>query len=69
MKYTLKDKNYYRKEFDGSSRLFNACWRQYIGYLRVAIDDPTCDMDVDDWLENIASEKVNNSRSVFYIYG
>jgi hypothetical protein len=57
------------RKFDGSTRLFNACWHQYRSYVKGAIDDPTCLADVTDWLDTLASEKVNNSRSSFYIYG
>lgn len=58
-----------RKNFDGSSNLFEACWQLYRKYLRGAIDNPSNQADVDSWLEQIASEKVNNPRSSFYIYG
>lgn len=68
-KYTLKDKSYYRRQFDGSLALFTSCWNEYRRMLKGSIDDPTCDADVNDWLGNIASGKVNNPRSKFYIYG
>ncbi len=64
--YVLQPFSYYRPKFRGSLALKRACWRQY---LNGAIDDPTCDQDVMDWLENIASERVNNPKSRFYIYG
>jgi len=67
--YKLKAKSYYRRKFDGSDRLFNTCWNQYRNWLNSAIDDPQEDSDVLDWLDSIASEKVNNSKSTFYIYG
>lgn len=57
------------KNFDGGAALFASCWRTYLGYLRGAIDYPSSQSDVDGWLEQIASEKVNNPRSKFYIYG
>lgn len=57
-----------RKNFDGSDKLFNACWQQYRRYLS-SVNYPECQEDVDNWLYSIASEKVNNSRSVFYITG
>ena len=63
------DKKISRSFFDGSNDLFNACWRTYTEYLNGAIDDPTCQEDINGWLEQIASEKVNNSKSRFYIYG
>jgi hypothetical protein len=52
-----------------SERLFDACWRQYRLYIRGSIDDPKSIADVMNWLEAIASEKVNDSKSSFYIYG
>ncbi len=68
--YTLKTMAYYRALCQRDSlRLFKACWRQYVGYLRSSIDDPTCDDDVLSWLDSIAAEKVNNSRSTFYLRG
>lgn len=67
--YRLQRPGYYRTLFDGSDRLFAACWRQYREYLNGGIDDPSCDADVIDWLDALASEKVNNPRSTFYIYG
>ena len=67
--YELKKKQEYRKNFEGSDRLFNACWGQYIFWLQGAIDNPSCDYDVENWLDQIASEKVNDSRSSFYLYG
>jgi hypothetical protein len=70
---TLSEVKAYRKGckeyFEGSVRLFNASWSQYLGYLNGAIDMPECGLDIDDWLEKIAEEKVNNPNSVFYIYG
>ena len=70
MAYELKPMAYYRKLVKGSSgRLFGAAWRQYRAWLNGAIDDPKCDQDVLDWLEQIISAKVNNPRSQFYIYG
>lgn len=67
--YQLQPKAYYRKRFISSERLFNACWNQYRQWLNGAIDDPQSDEDVLQWLDNIASEKVNNSQSSFFIYG
>ena len=57
------------KRFDGSQNLFNACWRQYRGFVNGGTDDPENIDDVMNWLDQIASEKVNNPSSVFYIYG
>lgn len=67
--YDVVTPDYYRRQFDGSRCLFNACWEQYREWLRDAIDGPTCDADVMEWLEQSANEKVNNPRSRFYIYG
>lgn len=58
-----------RKRFDGSDDLFNTCWREYIGHCRGVIDNPRCLADIMGWLEALASEKVNNPDSRFYIYG
>jgi hypothetical protein len=58
-----------KNRFDGSERLFNACWKQYREYLAGSIEDPQSIEDVTGWLETIASEKVNNPDSTFYIYG
>lgn len=69
MKITNENKRAARKVFRGSERLFQACWRQYLSYLRGAIDNPDSQTDIDSWLDSIASEKVNNYKSVFYIYG
>ena len=70
MPYTLQPPAHYRDRFDGSPRLFRACWRQYRAWMAEgAIDDPTTDQDVLDWLDSIAAERVNDGRSSFYIYG
>lgn len=58
-----------RKRVGGSERLFNACWRQYRAYVNGATADPQNIDDVTGWINSIASEKVNDSRSTFYIYG
>lgn len=58
-----------RKNFDGSDRLFNACWSQYKKWLKNSIDSPSCQEDIDVWLNCIASKKVNDFNSEFYIYG
>ena len=58
-----------RKNFDGSPALFESCWKQFRYYLAHCIDTPESQLDVDYWLESIASAKVNDSRSRFYIYG
>ena len=53
----------YRAEFEGSDRLFRACWRMLAQF------SPTDDVNVMEILDSVASEKVNNPRSSFYIYG
>lgn len=58
-----------KSRFDGSEDLFNACWKKYCNYLNGAIDQPADIDGVMSWLESIASEFVNNSKSRFYIYG
>lgn len=68
-KYVLQAPRLYRSMFYGSTRLFNACWRQYREYLNGSIDEPTSDADVVGWLEQIAADKVNDPKSRFYIYG
>jgi hypothetical protein len=52
-----------------SDRLFRTCWRVYRNYLRDSIDNPQSDSDVLDWLDQIASERVNDSSSTFYLRG
>jgi len=56
-------------DFDGSLELFNASWREYRNYLNGSIDNPDCQLDVNEWIEQIASVKVNDPKSKFYIYG
>ena len=52
-----------------SDRLFNACYHQLMTWIRQgAIDTPDL-TDASDWIERLMSERVNNSRSPFYIYG
>lgn len=68
--YERKSKSYYRKMFPESSDiLFTSAWKQYLGYLNGAIDNPKSDEDVYDWIDSIISEKVNNNCSSFYIHG
>jgi len=70
MQLTPEIKRAARRSFEGSPDLFDACWRQLLQWVRQgAIDDPPDQSDVDDWLEQIAAEKVNNPRSRFHIYG
>jgi len=58
-----------KAEFDGSTALFDACWKEYRQRLNGFINNPTSVMDIEENIEAIASEKVNNPRSSFYIYG
>lgn len=55
-------KSDFRKHFDGSDDLFEYCWRKaryaYCG-----------DGDMQEWIEQIATEAVNDEKSRFYIYG
>ena len=67
--YKMQPVAHYRVKFDGSPALFAACWRQYRRLLASDIDNPTCDDDVFDWLEELASSRVNEGRSPFYIHG
>jgi len=71
MKMNKTLKKSIRKEFtDSNNRLFDAAWRQLATWVRQgAIDDPTCEADIINWIDQIISEKVNNPRSRFYIYG
>lgn len=63
-------KDHIRDYFSGSNRLFEACYRQYLKWLREgAIDTPVDICQVVQWVDSIAAEKVNNPRSSFYIYG
>jgi hypothetical protein len=69
MSYKLQKPSYYRLQTDMSDRLFRTCWRVYRNYLRDSIDNPQSDSDVLDWLDQIASERVNDSSSTFYLRG
>ena len=66
----MEKKQYYQKRFEGSDSLFEACWRQLLRWIREgAIDTPIDDQQVMGWLDQIAAEKVNDSRSPYFIYG
>lgn len=67
--YTIKAKAYYAIRFSGSAALFSTCWRKYRKLVAEGYDSPTCDEDVDSFLDELASELVNNSGTRFYIYG
>ncbi len=68
MQLTTAVKRTARAHFDGSPDLFNACWRELCRTIQHGTDLDTQD-DVDQWLEQLAAERVNNPRSRFYIYG
>jgi len=52
-----------------SKRLFNACYAQLRQWMRQgAIDTPDLS-EAQGWMDQIISERVNNPRSSFYIYG
>ena len=70
MKLTREVKRSARSTFGGSDAFFNTCWWELKAWIREgSIDEPLDEIDVDDWLAQIAAEKVNNPRSRFYIYG
>ena len=56
----------YFAAFEGSERLFNACWREYTDYVK---DNGAPSMDVLDFVDEAASARVNNPRSSFYLRG
>jgi hypothetical protein len=56
----------YFAAFDGSERLFNACWREYTDYVK---DYGAIGIDALDFVNQAASARVNNTRSVFYLHG
>jgi hypothetical protein len=57
-----------RRQFDGSNELFAACWRQWLRDGQWTYANPSVKF-IAKYLDDVASEKVNNSRSVFYLYG
>lgn len=64
------NKKYYRAlpEFsEDRDALFNSAWRKMLS-LRNATDINT-ENEVIDWMQSIIAEKVNDSRSQFYIHG
>lgn len=67
--YELKVCDHYRANFNGSDRLFFACWRKYRKLLHGSIDDPQSDEDVLKWLNAFASEYVNDHNSPFWRKG
>jgi uncharacterized protein (DUF427 family) len=61
----IAKKRDYFGAFEGSERLFNACWNAY----RKAVREGNAIEDVSAFLDAMASDKVNDSKSVFYLYG
>ncbi len=68
MQLTTVVKRTARAHFDGSDDLFKACWHVLYRVIQHGTELDTQD-DVDEWLDQLASERVNNPRSRFYIYG
>jgi hypothetical protein len=65
-----KTKHEAQQLFEGSKDLFEACWKQYRALLLEGVlDHPETLTDVLAQLDDIASYKVNNPKSKFYIYG
>ena len=58
-----------QQRFEGSPKLFTSCWKVYKGWLAQEVNSPGCIGDVLKDLDQIASKKVNNSRSLFYMHG
>lgn len=63
--YGLQRKCYFKKQFNGSNRLFEYCWKKMLQDLQYL----GCIDSISDALEAYAGEAVNNPRSSFYIYG
>jgi hypothetical protein len=53
----------------GSNRLKRAVWREYVSAIKNGMEEPCSDQDVLSALDSIASTKVNNPNSSFYIGG
>ena len=67
--YKIEKKSYYGRLFDGSERLFNNCWRELAADISNGLNEFDDDNDVLRVLDEIASIKVNNPKSKFYMYG
>lgn len=67
--WTLGPKRHYAARFRGSRRLFDACWRKWRERYQEGIEEAASDHDVMVALNWHASQKVNDSRSVFYLHG
>lgn len=59
----------YAKSFDGTAELFEACWRMLLAYSKGSEVEWNDKAEVDERLEEFASQLVNDSSSRFYIYG
>lgn len=57
-----------RGAFDGSARLFAACWRELLWFERETGESFDA-AQVADFLHDAASRRVNNPRSSFWLYG
>ena len=67
--YKIEKKSYYGRLFDGSERLFNNCWREFLTVINNGLTTFNDDNDVLRVLDEIASTRVNNPKSKFYMYG
>ena len=54
-----------KKNFNGSERMFEACWRQLTDLEHQGL----VVAEVDETLSSFASERVNDEKSPFYMYG
>lgn len=59
----------YAKSFDGTVELFEACWRMLLAYSKGSEVEWNDKAEVDERLEEFASQLVNDSSSRFWIYG
>jgi hypothetical protein len=65
MSYHIKPPKYYRKKFTESKALFQEVWAEFIhNSPNVESDD-----EVMDYLDHLASDRVNDESSPFYLYG
>ena len=60
----------FERHFEGSQGLFNYCWRKWREYVRASGNGvTTAAEDVLMFLNDVASEQVNNPKSKYYLYG
>lgn len=60
----------YARHFGGSLALFDVCWRSWLKYRKVVPEATEMEeADILNFLEERASELVNDSKSQFYLYG